>query len=93
VSARLGEEYAFGATALYTIRHQGVDAPPRDTVEGLLYALPQGHCLIDPRRLTTALGETPPAPRVSPWFGYAPLDPAHSAAIDGLVFVKDVPRS
>ncbi|MER6287098.1 erythromycin esterase family protein [Streptomyces sviceus] len=93
VSARLGEEYAFVATALGTLRHQGVDAPRRDTVEGLLYALPRDHCLIDPRRLATALGDTPPAPRVSPWFGYAPLDPAHLAGIDGLVFVKDVPRS
>ncbi|WP_020120188.1 erythromycin esterase family protein [Streptomyces canus] len=93
VSARLGEEYAFVATALGTIRHQGVDAPHRDTVEGLLYALPQDHCLIDPRRLATALGDAAPAPRVSPWFGYAPLDPAHLATIDGLVFVKDVPRS
>ncbi|MFF7645723.1 erythromycin esterase family protein [Streptomyces canus] len=93
VSARLGEEYAFVATALGTIRHQGVDVPPRDTVEGLLYALPQDHCLVDPRGLATALGDTPPAPRMSPWFGYAPLDPAHLAGIDGLVFVRDVPRS
>lgn len=61
VSARLGAEYAFVATALGTIRHRGVD--------------------------------TPPAPRESPWFGYAPLDPAHLAAGDGLVFVKDVLRS
>ncbi|MEU0948176.1 erythromycin esterase family protein [Streptomyces canus] len=93
VSARLGEEYAFVATALGAIRHQGVDAPQRDTVEGLLYTLPQDHFLIDPRRLATALGDAPPAPRVSPWFGYAPLDPAHLAGIDGLVFVRDVQRS
>jgi erythromycin esterase-like protein len=91
--ARLGEEYAFVATALGTIRHQGVDTPPQDTVEGMLYALPEERCLIDPRRLTTALGDTPPAPRVSPWFGYASLDPAQLAGIDGLVFVKDVTRS
>jgi hypothetical protein len=30
---------------------------------------------------------------VSPWFGYAPLDPAHLAGSDGIVFVKDVPQS
>ena len=30
-----------------------------------------------------------PVARVSPWFGYAPLDPAHLPSIDGLVFVKD----
>ncbi|WP_405522121.1 erythromycin esterase family protein [Streptomyces canus] len=90
VSARLGAEYAFVASALGTIRHQGVGTPPPDTVEGLLYALPQDPCLIDARRLATALGDTPPAPRESPWFGYAPLDPAHLASGDGLVFVKDV---
>jgi hypothetical protein len=93
VSARLGEEYAFVATALGTIRHQGVDTPPPDTVEGLLYALPEDRCVIDAQRLATTLGETRPAPRVSPWFGYAPLDPAHLADSDGIVFVKDVPQS
>ncbi|MFF7857500.1 erythromycin esterase family protein [Streptomyces sp. NPDC007904] len=91
-SARLGEEYAFVATAVGTIRHRGVDTPPPDTLEGLLYALPEDRCLIDAPRLAAALGETRPAPRVSSWFGYAPLDPAHLAAIDGFVFVKDVPR-
>ena len=93
VSARLGAEYAFVATALGTIRHRGVDTPPPDTVEGLLYALPEDRCVVDAPRLADALGDTPPAPRVSPWFGYAPLDPAHLANCDGLVFVKDVPRS
>ncbi|MBQ1096487.1 erythromycin esterase family protein [Streptomyces sp. b94] len=91
VSARLGEEYAFVATALGTIRHQGVDTPPPDTVEGLLYALPEDRCVVDASRLAAALGGNRPAPRVSPWFGYAALDPAHLPAIDGVVFVKDVP--
>ncbi|WP_406011881.1 erythromycin esterase family protein [Streptomyces sp. NBC_00984] len=93
VSARLGEGYAFVATALGTIRHQGVDTPPPDTVEGLLYALPEDRCVIDVPQLATALGDTRPAPRVSPWFGYSPLDPAHLADSDGIVFVKDVPQS
>ncbi|GGT58197.1 erythromycin esterase family protein [Streptomyces purpureus] len=93
VSAQLGEEYAFVATALGTIRHQGVDTPPPDTVEGLLYGLPEDRSLIDTRRLTTTLGDTHPTPRVSPWFGYAPLDPAHLANSDALLFVKDVQRS
>ncbi|TDQ45498.1 erythromycin esterase family protein [Actinorugispora endophytica] len=92
VSARLGEEYAFVATALGTIRHQGVDTPPPDTVEGLLYALPQDRCVVDARRLAAVLADAPPAARVSPWFGYAPLDPAHVADLDGIVFVKDVPQ-
>ncbi|WP_411088605.1 erythromycin esterase family protein [Streptomyces sp. 061-3] len=93
VGAQLGEEYAVVATALGTIRHQGVDTPPPDTVEGLLYALPEDRCVIDAPRLATALGDTRPAPRVSAWFGYAPLDPAHLADSDGIVFVKDVPQS
>ncbi len=93
VSARLGDGYAFVATALGTIRHQGVDTPPADTVEGLLYALPEDRCVIDARRLATALGDTRPAPRVSPWFGYSPFDPAHLADSDGIVFVKDVPQN
>ncbi|MCX4967482.1 erythromycin esterase family protein [Streptomyces sp. NBC_00654] len=93
VSARLGAEYAFVATALGTIRHQGVDTPAPDTVEGLLYALPEDRYVIDAPRLATALGDSRPVPRVSPWFGYAPLDPAHLAAGDGFVFVKDVPRA
>ena len=93
VSARLGAEYAFLATALGTIRHQGVDAPPPDTIEGLLYALPEERLLVDARRLATVLADVPPAARVSSWFGYSPLDPAQVAGTDGIVFVKDARRS
>ncbi|SFY32874.1 erythromycin esterase family protein [Streptomyces atratus] len=93
VNAQLGGEYAFVATALGTIRHRGMDTSPPDTVEGLLYALPEDRCVIDAPRPATALGDTLPAPRVSPWFGYAPLDPAHLASTDGVVFVKDIPQS
>ncbi|MFC5216580.1 erythromycin esterase family protein [Streptomyces coerulescens] len=93
VSAQLGEDYAFVATALGTIHHQGVGTPPPDTLEGLLYARPHPSSVIDPAQLAAALGDTRPAPRVSPWFGYASLDPAHLNAIDGIVFVKDVEQS
>ncbi|WP_328869026.1 erythromycin esterase family protein [Streptomyces sp. NBC_00287] len=89
-SAHLGEEYAFVATALGTIHHQGVHTPPPNTVEGLLYELPESQYIVDATRLTTTLGDTHPNLRTSPWFGYAPLDPAHLASIDGLVFIKDV---
>jgi hypothetical protein len=85
---RLGEGYAFLATALGTIRHQGVDTPPPDTVEGLLYALPEDRYIVDAR----ALAGVTTVPRVSPWYGYAPLDPAHLAGHDGIVFVKDARR-
>ncbi|MFF5482062.1 erythromycin esterase family protein [Streptomyces sp. NPDC012935] len=92
VSAQLGKEYAFVATALGTIRHQGVDTPSPDTLEGLLYELPDDRYVIDAPRLATALGDTRPALRESPWFGYAPFDPARLADSDGIVFVKDVPH-
>ncbi|MEF9886157.1 erythromycin esterase family protein [Streptomyces sp. P9-A4] len=92
VNARLGEEYAFVATALGTIRHQGVGAPPPDTVEGLLYALPEDRAAVDTSRLAATLTDARPEPRESPWFGYAPLDPAHLPTMDALVFVRDVVR-
>ena len=91
VSAHLGDRYAFLATALGTLRHQGVDVPPPDTVEGRLYALPEDRYVVDAPRLATVLADRAPAPRESPWFGYAPLDPAQLAGLDGIVFVKDVP--
>lgn len=93
VSAHLGDGYALLATAVGTIRNHGVDAPPPDTIEGLLYALPEERYIVDARRLATALANVTPAARVSPWFGYSPLDPAHVASTDGIVFVKDARRS
>ncbi|ASN22847.1 erythromycin esterase [Streptomyces pluripotens] len=93
VSAQLGQGYAFVATAVGTIQHRGVGTPPPNTVEGLLYALPEDRCVIDAPRLAAALDDTGTALRVSPWFGYSPLDPAHLGHNDGIVFVKDVPQS
>jgi erythromycin esterase-like protein len=93
VDAHLGEEYAVLATVLGTIRHHGVDTPPPDTIEGLLYALPENRSVVDARALATVLGDVTPPPRVSPWFGYAPLDPAQLTRFDGLVFVKDSPAA
>ncbi|MGW7521173.1 erythromycin esterase family protein [Streptomyces sp. NPDC054796] len=92
VSAHLGKRYAFLATALGTLRHRGVDVPPPDTLEGLLHTLPESHCLLDAARLADTLGDARPAPRVSSWFGYAPLDADHLPDTDGVVFVRDVPR-
>jgi erythromycin esterase-like protein len=66
VSARLGEEYAFLATALGTIRHQGVDTPSPDTLEGLLYALP------DDRGSSTPHGWPPPSATRCPHPAYPP---------------------
>ncbi|MFG3280526.1 erythromycin esterase family protein [Streptomyces sp. NPDC048111] len=93
VGARLREEYGFLATALGTVRHRGVDVPPPDTVEGMLYAGPLERCVVDAPGLAAALRDAPAAPRQSAYYGYAPLDPAQLASSDGLVFLKDVPRT
>lgn len=93
VSARLGGEYAFLATALGTIRHRGVNVPPPDTVEGLLYGLPGERHVVDVHDLVAALGDTRLVPRFSPYYGYFPLDPGHLTDTDGIVFVRDVARS
>jgi erythromycin esterase-like protein len=94
VSARLGEDYGFLATALGTLRHRGVDVPPPDTLEGLLSVLAEDRCVVDAPRLADALGDArPPAPRESPWFGYAPFDPAQLEVTDGIVFLRDVAQS
>ncbi|MFE3931086.1 erythromycin esterase family protein [Streptomyces sp. YIM B13508] len=92
VSTRLGDQYAYLATALGTMRHQGVHAPPPNTVEGILHALPEPQCVIDAAQLNAAARHTAAVPRVSPYFGYAPLDPSHLPRIDGVVYVKDVPH-
>ncbi|MFI7325132.1 erythromycin esterase family protein [Streptomyces rubiginosohelvolus] len=86
----LGEEYGFLATGFGTMRHQGVDVPPPYTLEGALYALPAETCLVDASASYAALTATGPVRRTSPYFGYAPLDPAHLDRIDGIVFMKDV---
>ena len=90
VSAHLREKYAFLATALGTIRHRGVGSPPLDTLEGLLCALPQDRYVVDAGRLDDV---DDLVPRVSPWFGYAPLDPAQVTNMDGIVFIRDVVSS
>ncbi|MEV4346899.1 erythromycin esterase family protein [Actinoplanes sp. NPDC049596] len=85
-ATHLGDDYAFAAMALGTIPHRGVGTPSPDTIEGLLYESPSARQIVDPRSLPTNL-----TPRVSPWFGYAPLDPAHLPTIDALVYIKDSP--
>ncbi|GGS73210.1 erythromycin esterase family protein [Streptomyces pseudogriseolus] len=92
VSTRLGDQYAHLATALGTLRHHGVDTPPADTLEGILHAVPDPQYVIDAARLAAAARDTHAEPRVSPYFGYAPLDPSHLPRIDGVVYVRHVPR-
>ncbi|GAA3007122.1 erythromycin esterase family protein [Streptosporangium longisporum] len=92
VSARLGDAYAFVASALGTAPLQGLGVPRPDTLEGMLSALPGNRHVIDPAGLAAALGAagTRPAPRTdtSADHGYFPLDPGHLDRADGLVFVE-----
>jgi erythromycin esterase-like protein len=88
VGTQLGGRYALVATALGTIRHQGVDTPPPDTIEGILYTVPRDRYLVDARHLRDLLDGVRMVHRVSPWFGYSPLDPL--ASNDAIVFVRDV---
>lgn len=82
--AHLGDRYAYLASAFGTV---GGDTPPADSVEGLLAALGQDHCLVDVRRLAEA--GTVRSVRVSRDFAYFPVDPAHLDLIDGIVFLAD----
>ncbi|MBB4914856.1 erythromycin esterase family protein [Streptosporangium saharense] len=84
VATRLGDRYAFLASALGTV---GDDVPPPDTVEGALSTLPWKNSLIDARHLAEAVPA--PTPRVSGDFRYFPLDPARLTTIDGVAFLGE----
>jgi erythromycin esterase-like protein len=84
--ARLGGNYAVVAAALGTISRRGVGTPPPGTIEGFLYARPEPRQIVDPRDLDATA-----EPRVSPWFGYAPLDPAQLSGFDAIAYVRDCP--
>ncbi|HEX4811471.1 MAG TPA: erythromycin esterase family protein [Nonomuraea sp.] len=90
--ARLGHGYAFLATAVGAIRHHGLGDPNPGTVEGVLSALPDDTYLVDARRLAAGLAGVELTPRTdqADRHGYFPLDPAHLADLDGIVFMKDV---
>jgi erythromycin esterase-like protein len=95
VGARLGDRYAFLASALGTIRHQDLDTPRPDTLEGLLYTLPENTYVIDARRLAAALADAGTKltlrTEMSANYGYFALDPDHLGGNDGIIFIKDVP--
>ena len=93
VDARLGADFAFLPTAVGTIERHDVGPPLPNTVEGHLFSLRAGRSLVDTRVLAEALATECPDARVSPWFGYAPLDPDHLVDNDGLLFVDDADHS
>ncbi|MCC3773857.1 erythromycin esterase family protein [Streptomyces sp. UNOB3_S3] len=86
MSTRLGDDYAFAASTFGT---RGSDVPHPGSLEGMLSALPHARAVIDPGRLTEALGETP-ARRVPADHTYAPLDPDTTDRIDAIVFVREI---
>ncbi|MFJ3232909.1 erythromycin esterase family protein [Streptomyces sp. NPDC086787] len=93
VSARLGERYALTSTLLGSIPRRGVDAPPPDTIEGVLYGLAQDRYVIDAGQLADMVADVPLVHRESPWYGYSPQDPTHLASSDAILFVREVPAS
>ncbi|WP_422646820.1 erythromycin esterase family protein [Actinoalloteichus caeruleus] len=85
-AARLGDQYAFTATAFGT---RGSDVPRPDSLEGLLSTLPDARTIVDPARLASAL-DREPAPRVPADHTYFPLDPATTDQTDAIIFVRDI---
>jgi hypothetical protein len=93
--AWMGDQYAFLASALGSAPERGLEVPIPDTLEGALYAVAEGRCIFDSKRLAEAARDRSPklAPRTdaSTVRGYSPLDPDRLDGTDGIVFVKNVP--
>ncbi|MFC6014639.1 erythromycin esterase family protein [Plantactinospora solaniradicis] len=94
VHAQVGDQYAFLASALGVARHQGLDVPPADTLEGVLAALPEDRYVMNSARLADALrgAEVSVTTRTdtSTNHGYFPLDPDHLEDTDGVIFIKEI---
>jgi erythromycin esterase-like protein len=87
VAATTDHRYAFLATAVGSIPARGLDAPPPDTLEGVLAAQPAG--ILPAAEVRAAMRGRDVVPRtdMTPQQGYAPLDPQHLIGADGVVFV------
>ena len=89
--AQMGNRYAFLASALGSAPDRGLGVPNPDTLEGAFYAVAEGRCIFDSKRLDEALrGRSPkvtPRTGASTVRGYSPLDPDR---LDGIFFVKDI---
>jgi hypothetical protein len=94
VGTHLGDGYACIASALGAAPHQGIDAPPADTREGLLSTLPEDRSLIPAEPLAAAFARmgdrleqrTDTASNST----YFPLDPGLGDEADAVVFLKHV---
>jgi erythromycin esterase-like protein len=93
-AAQMGDRYAFLATALGSAPHQGLGVPDPETLEGALYAVAEGRCIFNSKRLGDALRdmatELTPRTDASTNHGYFALDPDRLHGTDGLVFIKDI---
>ncbi|MBF8189316.1 erythromycin esterase family protein [Nonomuraea sp. K274] len=91
----LGDDYAFLACAVGSAPAHGIGAPEPDTIEGVLSAhLPEGVHVIDSERLVADLTDAGAelTPRTGTWTNphYFPLDPAHLADTDGVIFFRNI---
>jgi erythromycin esterase-like protein len=93
--AQMGDRYAFLASSLGSAPEQGLGVPKPDTLEGALYAVAEGRCIFDSKRLAEILcGGSPkltPRTEASTNRSYSALDPDRLDGTDGIVFVKDIP--
>jgi erythromycin esterase-like protein len=93
-AARMGDSYAFLASALGSAPEQGLGMPSPDSLEGVLYAVAEGRCIFHSKRLTEALRVRRPKltqrTDASPNRGYSALDPDHLDGADGVVFIRDI---
>jgi hypothetical protein len=92
--AQMGDRYAFLASALGSAPNQGLGVPGPDSLEGALYAVAEGCCIFDSKRLAEIVrGRSPKLTLrtdASTNRGYSALDPDRLDGTDGVVFIKDI---
>ncbi|NUR48516.1 MAG: erythromycin esterase family protein [Hamadaea sp.] len=88
-ATRLGDAYAYIATAVGSLPDREIGAPDPATVEGQLAALGSDRLLLNGARLAAALTDVAPRTGVPAAAGYFPLDPAHLAEADGVAFLRE----
>ncbi len=90
----MADRYAFLASALGSAPEQGLGVPDPGTPEGVLYAVAEGRCIFDSKRLAETVRVRSPklASRkdASNNRGYSALSPDRLAGSDGVVFIKDI---
>lgn len=85
-ATKLGDEYAFIASALGTAPQQGYDPPAPDTTEGVLSTLADPGSIVPSAELAAAL---PAEPRIrTSDYRYSPLYPDRLLDPDGIVYVN-----